>query len=76
MPKTCVQTTLETMRGVRLTTPHLKPNLFILSLYSTRHLIELDLLDCKDELVRLHLQDCKNNMSAAIEVAEASHVNR
>lgn len=66
---TVIQTTLETCRGVRLVTPSLesdKARLFLLSLYSTRHLIEMDLADCVDENVKLHLQDCFNEMTQAI----------
>jgi hypothetical protein len=66
---TVIQTTLETCRGVRLVTPSLesdKARLFLLSLYSTRHLIEMDLADCVDENVKLHLQDCFTEMTKAI----------
>lgn len=68
--KTAIQTAWETADGIHLVTHDLKPDLFLLSLYSTRHIIEMDIADCKDESVKVHLLDSFHGMSRAIATLE------
>lgn len=77
MPNSCraLQSILATPKGFRLTTPQApieteKSALNLLSLHCTRELIELDIRDCTDDKVKLHLQEAYGEMTRAIYYSE------